>query len=521
MTTLKRTRPVSLDLSPNALHSEHETDNVELLPRLLSTTTGQRSLEDESIGNSSDTPLFSSDDHPAAAENYLDYHCKRQRKGPWWDSRLETQQPIIRSKSKREFQRNLDSGVWMGSDAELEDYVGELAMHDQIRIEPSARSTLGDPGNFDGPVFPYWDSQPVSTEAFWRTQKAAIVEISRCIDHGKESVDLSDLGLFKLQESTLEPLHFLVAERSISQLDAKWQSFETLIPNLQLYLAYNLLFQLPGQLFKLQNLTVLSLRHNNLTEIPSAIGDLVNLQELNLSNNRLRWLPYEILQLLSRNLKICRFHPNPFVEPVPGPKPRILPLSFACSTRPAFFRIDGTLSRNSLPSPTLVHTYSPILNVPIPFSLDHFQQTHKVPSLFETSLRACSESPELSQLPYLIPQGGPDTLKSCLKRTWKLKQEGGQRCSICKSVYIIPRTEWIEWWRVPTGAAPDQSAKTFPLPIPINLGMPMPSSELIMSLVASVVPFVRRGCSWSCISEENFCSSEVGWRAPTGDNFAT
>ena len=330
----------------------------------------------------------------------------------------------------------------------------------------------------------------------------------------------SDLGLYKLQEPTLEPLHFLLAERSVSQTDAKWQRFETLTPKIQLYLAYNMLFQLPGQLFKLQNLTVLSLRHNNLTEIPSAIGDLVNLQELNLSNNRLRWLPYEILYLLSRNLKICRFHPNPFVEPVPGPKNHTSPSLFACSTRPAFFRIDGTISRISLPSPTLVHTYSPIWNVPTPSSLDHFQQTHKIPSLFEISLRACSKSPELSQLPYLIPLGGPDTLKSCLKRTWKLKQEGGQRCSICRSVYIIPRTEWIEWWQVPTGAAPGHSAKNFPLPIPISLGMPLPSPEFTMSLVASVVPFVRRGCSWSCISEENPGSSGVGWRAHMGDNVA-
>lgn len=83
----------------------------------------------------------------------------------------------------------------MGSDAELEDDVGELAMLDQIRIEPSARKILEDPGHFDGPVFPYWDFQPDSTEAFWRTQKAAIMEISRCVDHGKESVDLSSVAL--------------------------------------------------------------------------------------------------------------------------------------------------------------------------------------------------------------------------------------------------------------------------------------------------------------------------------------
>lgn len=327
-------------------------------------------------------------------------------------------------------------------------------------------------------------------------------------------------GLSKMQESTLEPLKFLVAERSISRPDVRSPSFETFIPNLQLYLANNTLLQLPGQLFKLSNLTVLSLRHNNLTEIPSAIGDLVNLREFNVSNNRLRWLPYEILQLLSKNLKIYRFHPNPFIEPVPGPINHTLPSSIPCSNKPAFFRIDGTLARNSLPSPTTAHTYYPKTNRPTPINQDYLDQCHNVPSLFETSLRACSQSPELSQLPYLIPQDGPETLKSCLKRTWKLKQEGGQRCSVCKSVYIIPRIEWIEWWQWPTQATPVYFTKNFPLPTMMNLGMPVPSSELSMDQVTSVVPLIRRGCSWSCIPEQNRGCSEIGWRASMGDEFA-
>lgn len=224
--------------------------------------------------------------------------------------------------------------------------------------------------------------------------------------------------------------------------------------------------------------------------------------------------------MFSKNLRIYRFHPNPFIEPVPGQINHTLPLSIPCSTKPAFFRIDGALAPNSSPSPTTAHTYYPKTNRPTPINQDYFDQCHNIPSLFETSLRACSQSPELSQLPYLIPQDGPETLKSCLKRTWKLKQEGGQRCSVCKSVYIIPRTEWIEWWQWPTGAAPDYFTKNFPLPTMMNLGMPVPPSDLGLDQVTSVVPLIRRGCSWSCIPEPNRGCSEIGWRASMGDEFA-
>ncbi|KAL8853072.1 MAG: hypothetical protein Q9221_002102 [Calogaya cf. arnoldii] len=498
------TRPPSCETFPDALD---ETDDVELLPRLLRADTRKRSLEDESIGNSSDTPLFSSDDHPASAENYLEPHSKRQRRGPWWGSRSETQELILRNKSKREFRRNFDSGVWMESDADLEDDIGGLAVNDHSRTKPLPAivgNTLEDPENCDGPVFPDWHVQPVDIKAFWRTQRAAIKEISRCVDHNIEIVDLSHMGLFKLQESTLEPLKFLVAERSTSQPDAESQTFETLIPNLQLYLANNLLFQMPGQLFNLLNLTVLSLRQNNLIEIPSAIGDLVNLRELNVSNNRLRWLPHEVLQLLSKNLKVYRFHPNPFIKPLLGHS-----LSTRCSTKPstkpAFFRIDGILERDSSPSPTTAHAYFPKRNGPSPISQGYFDQSHNIPSLFETSLRACSKSPELGQLPYLIPPDGPDALGSCLKRAWKLKQEGGQQCSVCKSVYIVPRTEWIEWWQLPADAAPDFSTWHIPLPTTMTLGM------------TTRIPFIRRGCSWSCISESEVGCSDVGWRTPLAD----
>lgn len=182
---------------PIALHTEYETDNVDLLPPRLPLNGRKRTLEDESIGNSSDTPLFSSDDHPASAEDYLQPHSKRQRKGPWWCSHPATEELIIRNKSKRDFKRNLDSGVWMGSDSDLEDELGNAAVNNRIQKEPSYASEgtmVEDSENFDGPVFPCWDVQPVSTEAFWRTQRAAIKEISRCVDHGIETVDLSSVA---------------------------------------------------------------------------------------------------------------------------------------------------------------------------------------------------------------------------------------------------------------------------------------------------------------------------------------
>lgn len=84
----------------------------------------------------------------------------------------------------------------MGSDSDVEDEIGYAPVNDQIQGEPSYAlegTTAKDPEDLDGPVLPYWDTQPVSTEAFWRTQRAAIKEISRCVDHGIEIVDLSSV----------------------------------------------------------------------------------------------------------------------------------------------------------------------------------------------------------------------------------------------------------------------------------------------------------------------------------------
>ncbi|KAL8803724.1 MAG: hypothetical protein Q9182_002999 [Xanthomendoza sp. 2 TL-2023] len=500
----------------------------------------KRSFEDDQFGNSSDTPLFSSDDHPASFENYQEPHRKRQRKGPWWVFQNGETSPV-RTKSKREFTRNVDSGVWMGSDQDLDvedepilssctqdirslgspiPCLGDDYRSPEVDITPgdeisepklyamTSPSTFKDPEIFDGPVFPHWDTQPPSLKAFWQNQKAAVEVIQNCIDRGSEIVDLSNFALEKLQESTLQPLQYLIAHRSPLPPLFQCQRFGTFIPDIQLFLAYNSLSRLPGQLFRLHNLTVLSLRNNNLTELPSAIGSLVNLRELNVGSNRLQWLPYEIQRLLRKELKLFGCHPNPFIRPRSSSENIRFSEHHPLSTRPAFFSNDGALARGSHPCPRTTSAYWSHSDVPPPTERRFSDDASKVPSLFEVSLRACYDSTQLGQLPLHVPREAPESLTSALKRTWNLKQEGGQRCTICKSSYIIPRTEWIEWRPLRGSAAvvPD------PESLPPSDGTRPDAPSCTSPLVSSFVPLLRRGCSWLCLPDQKSSETIVGWQ---------
>lgn len=80
---------------------------------------------------------------------------------------------------------------------------------------------------------------------------------------------------------------------------------------LQLYLFGNSIHELPPELFKLENLTVLSLRGNQLTYIPPEICRLVNLKELNISQNRLSYIPSEMRDMKLSKLQL---NPNPFLS---------------------------------------------------------------------------------------------------------------------------------------------------------------------------------------------------------------
>ena len=139
--------------------------------------------------------------------------------------------------------------------------------------------------------------------------------------------------------------------------------YEALVPKIGLYLSNNALTEVPGEIYHLRNLSVLSLRSNYITEILPSIANLTNLMELNLGSNQLRVVPYELLTLADSlekaNSKAPKFNvfPNPLIRPVPAKWPDVTKPArggnqhFA-STRVAFLDMFGMSRQNCSPAPS-------------------------------------------------------------------------------------------------------------------------------------------------------------------------
>ena len=305
----------------------------------------------------------------------------------------------------------------------------------------------------------------------------------------------------QIRTPTLRPLRYYI--KQVPKQGSRIGHYQSLTPALRLYLSNNLLDEVPGEVFCLKNLRVLSLRLNNLTEILPSIGELSNLKELNLGSNQLNWLPWELLGLLHANLQKCMIYPNPFVRPLPSTwnhaPSRTSKSHEPCqvaSTRIAFLDITGASFRHWPPAPSSLPEHWPEPQADDEFLGPPQEERTKTPSLLELALRACKKSPQLSQLPFLVPDDCPPHLIQLLQKTWKLKEAGGKTCSVCGNEYIIPRTEWIEWWYC----------------IPEHGSRGQIDSSLAMHRMP--VPLLRRGCSWACW-EENASPLIRGWSSAT------
>ncbi|PGH05044.1 hypothetical protein GX51_03141 [Blastomyces parvus] len=365
---------------------------------------------------SSDPPLFSSDDFQSSAlENYHNtsdqFHQqqqqdeegwnaptrpgssanraqarttrKRQYRGTWWGEeeagkikmrkmrRKEEEgedgdrHATADKKRRTEFKekRNLDSGVWLGSDDSVESTLsnnGELEGDDYNgHVVPgpnyatgvagagagagTATATDGRNGYFEtrdeqatllrGPIFAR------SRQAVDRanTTNVMVVDepdqhrqarkvISECLEKGLEFIDISNLNLQTIPSGLLRPIAQFTKYPIIAEMDKIpslsppnceqfYSSFE---PFLCLFMTNNRLKTLPAEVFELSNLSVLSVRHNELEQIPGSIGKLTKLRELNVGGNQLSYLPFEVLQLLQKSdthMRQLAVHPNPFVMP--------------------------------------------------------------------------------------------------------------------------------------------------------------------------------------------------------------
>lgn len=467
--------------------------------------------------NSSDPAIFSSDDDPAL-DNYVEGRRKKRYVGSWFQQHPTSSDSTFGDsaihvpKQRRPWTRQADSGVFLGSDGNESDDV-----MDHLVSPPKSRL-------------------PALDRAVRRVSKAeqlARDKVQSCLEHGEETVDFWSMGLEDISNDTISPL----SQFACIPLVTKDVAFVQKDPELKLYLAMNRLTRVPGAIFDLTHLTILSLRGNKLTELPPAIAKLQHLKELNVSQNRLRSLPVELLDLFTygNNLHTLAVHPNPFWQPEEDLNGQVsrdnnqsngaLLYSYAESISVATpHLVSRSLGRSPL---QLSNTTGRILS-DFRFPTDHRARilaiegpgassspssltssesrnsltgASRVPSLLETALRACYRSTQLPEMGYYIPDG-LSHLRKLVERAQRQKEIGGLVCSRCRTPTVVPTVEWVEWRDVRTCQRVKNETPAQVRVVPLS-----------MAEGERTVPFVHRGCSWRCGPiEENM----EGWGVPDG-----
>lgn len=340
------------------------------------------------------------------------------------------------------------------------------------------------------------------------------------------------MSLDKLTDETLRPLHQLILSGAMDH--APSSPFMPLIPDISIILSLNNLTSLPSELWRLRNITVLSLRNNNLSEIPEFVGRLQRLKELNIAGNQVEWLPWELLDLLhydsgEKPLQLVA-HPNPIIQPLePALLERepALTLSnrasieavirrahdkidhgykvstyesmvlrvaerslrrytnghlcpsdpvYAASSDVSYFDVDGSPVRpvaafTSFSASQVKPCYDAITGPPA----SPPGRASAAPSMFELAARSCRQSTFHRQLPLLLPIDAADRVVATLYTAIGTRGDMEPRCSVCTRAYIVKRAEWIEYWHC-------------------NIGADNVPSSLVFT------PFMRRACSWMCAS---------------------
>jgi hypothetical protein len=151
-------------------------------PESLSKNPARKRVRLSSPPVSSDPALFSSDDDPSA-DNYTQERRKKKYRGPWFQQRPASEagsQDMLdnapEKKSKRIFERQFDSGVFMGSDAtDIDDVLEELESKTAPTLPLPLRHSRGTQS-----------AKPLPTP-----EELVKGQIQRCLEEGNESVDLS------------------------------------------------------------------------------------------------------------------------------------------------------------------------------------------------------------------------------------------------------------------------------------------------------------------------------------------
>lgn len=304
----------------------------------------------------------------------------------------------------------------------------------------------------------------------------------------------SDLHLKSIPSGLLRPLQQLTklppAEAPITE-----DVYSSLLPFFCLFLSGNSLRALSSELFDLSALQVLSVRNNELTEIPPAIRRLTSLQAANCATNRLQYLPWDLLWLIQHGeLKHLTVRPNPLLK--------------FTESEIAQWHYPKRNQRSAPPLPLRMHSWSgpspseawaplhvatgPVQRFDmegqplISGNLSNAGMSSRAPSLREVALRALIKSPTFDHISDADEDLDfcPPLVARLLRQAKEVKNTGGRVCSVCGRIFVIARSEWIEWW--------DCSVHENGFKNPRD-----PESAL------RPLPFKRLGCSWGCVPDES------------------
>jgi hypothetical protein len=146
----------------------------------------KRTRLDYEPATSSDPAVFSSDEQAPSAESYSSKRRKDKWTGTWWGAKVRD----ATMKRKRSFQRNFDSGIYMGSegtDSSLEDeFLQDMERKDKDIAAQNQRGFQHLP-----------DYNEITLEKLPRPMLLSPLHhqvrgiVQQCLEQGKEDVDLS------------------------------------------------------------------------------------------------------------------------------------------------------------------------------------------------------------------------------------------------------------------------------------------------------------------------------------------
>ncbi|KAJ5103769.1 hypothetical protein N7532_004298 [Penicillium argentinense] len=466
-------------------------------------------FDDRSSQPSSDQPLFSSDDIPASGlENYnapvSSSGRKRRYRGTWWGEQVQDPK---RKRADFKEKRNVDSGVWMGSDESGAD--SNLASEDspawgedllKAVLDPRAPGkSSGESSNERGPVPVHTQSRSIAVNGQEESKEHHFARkvVNDCLEKGEESIDLGNMNMRIVPRDILQSLQHLTKLPSVLEPPISENAYFSLRPFLRIYLPNNSLTTLPRELFELSDLRVLSLRNNKLTSIPPTIRDLTGLQVLNLSVNRLNYLPWELLGLLQKDeLKHFTPRPNPF--------PSIEEASIAEWHRQPNEDekekekekeqdeedYDDTCELEVHELPILFTEYEGappedawgVIHVATGPTTFYNMDGKPIDDASSSSgsTTATQKLPGLDLITDEEKREFPSLLIPLLDLAQGVRADGGWYCSVCQREFVSRRTEWVEWW----DCTPHEN----------GMKRPRASGEKLRPL-----PFKRYGCSWTCV----------------------